>query len=55
MKEQTDRANDFIDFAVKSPTKYHYKQYKIKTTGNTISFLCLSTTNGEFLQVENIL
>ena len=30
MKEQADRANDFIDFIAKSPTKY--KQYKIKTT-----------------------
>ena len=23
MKEQADRANDFIDFIAKSPTKYH--------------------------------
>lgn len=33
MKEQADRANDFIDFIAKSPTKVsRYKQYKIKTT-----------------------
>ena len=23
MKEQADRANDFMDFIAKSPTKYH--------------------------------
>ena len=33
MKEQADRANDFIDFiAQKSNQVSRYKQYKIKTT-----------------------
>ena len=32
MKEQADRANDFIDFIAKSNQVSRYKQYKIKTT-----------------------